>query len=178
MESPPEVNLRVALEGDSLLLANLLQLYIHDLSAVFPGIQVGADGRFGYPKLPLYWSEPTRRFPFLIQLGARPAGFVLATRGSPVSEDPEVLDIAEFFVLRGERRASVGRAAARLLWDQLPGRWTVRVSEGNRGALPFWSRVIDEFTNGRAKQSERPGQPNSWRVFSFETAARTPAQSP
>ena len=60
-----DVALDVAAPGDAGLLANLLELYVHDLSEVFPRIEMGADGRFGYDPLPLYWSEPERRFPFL-----------------------------------------------------------------------------------------------------------------
>ena len=80
---------------DATLLENLLELYIHDLSTAFPAIELGPEGRFGYPKLPLYWSEPERRFAFLIRSGARVVGFVLVTRGSPLSEDPDVFDVAE-----------------------------------------------------------------------------------
>ncbi|WP_438029599.1 GNAT family N-acetyltransferase [Sorangium sp. So ce233] len=163
------VSLDAATSSDALLLSNLLELYIHDLSDVFPAIELGPEGRFGYPKLPLYWSERDRRFAFIIRCGGRVAGFVLATRGSPAAEDPGVLDIAEFFVLRGYRRSDVGRRAAFLLWSGLPGTWMVRVSEGNRGALAFWGGVIAEFTKGAATESTRPGQPNAWRVFSFES---------
>ena len=56
-----DVALDVAAPGDAGLLANLLELYVHDLSEVFPRIEIGADGRFGYDPLPLYWSEPERR---------------------------------------------------------------------------------------------------------------------
>jgi predicted acetyltransferase len=97
------------------------------------------------------------------------AGFVLATRGSPATEDPDVLDVAEFFVMRRYRRFGVGRRAAFLLWKRLPGKWTVRASEGNLGAVAFWADVIAEFTNGVMMESIRPGNPNDWRVFSFET---------
>ncbi|WP_437812654.1 GNAT family N-acetyltransferase [Sorangium sp. So ce1078] len=159
-----------ATSSDALLLSNLLELYIHDLSDVFPGIEPGADGRFGYDKLPLYWSERERRFAFIIRCAGRIAGFVLATRGSPAAEDPDVLDIAEFFVLRRYRRSGVGRRAAVLLWQRLPGKWTVRVSEGNAGALAFWRGVVSEFTNGAATDTTRPGHPSPWRVFSFESA--------
>src|SRR5450432_262789 len=152
LEPPLEVSLELATESDAGVLANLLELYIHDLSDAFPGVQVGADGRFGYRRLPLYWSEPERRFAFLIRRGGKLAGFILAMRGSPVSEGPEVLDIAEFFVLRSLRRSGVGRSAARLLWSRLPGQWTVRVSEANLGALPFWAGIIDEYTSGQATQ--------------------------
>ena len=169
MVDPSGVGLDVATAQDAPLLMNLLQLYIHDLSEAFP-VELGDDGRYGYEKLPLYWSEPERRFPFLIRFEARVAGFALVTRGSPATDDPDVFDIAEFFVLRRHRRSGVGRGAAFLLWDRLPGRWIVRVSEGNSGALRFWTDVIGEYTSGAPAQSERPGHPNPWRVFSFDSA--------
>jgi predicted acetyltransferase len=81
-----------------------------------------------------------------------------------------VLDIAEFFVIRRHRRSGVGRRAAFLLWHSLPGKWTVRVSEGNAGALAFWRGVVSEYTNGTATESTRPGEPNAWQVFSFESS--------
>ncbi len=170
---------RIALDAatlsDAPLLSNLLELYIHDLSEVFHDVELGADGRFGYDELPLYWSEGEHRFAFLIKLDQRVAGFVLATRGSPASDDPDVFDIAEFFVIRRHRRSGVGRRAAFLLWNGLPGKWTVRVSEGNLIGLRFWSGVIAEFTSGTATESTCPGQPHAWRVFSFES---TPGNVP
>jgi predicted acetyltransferase len=172
MADSPEVVLDEATSADAGLLSNLLELYIHDLSEVFPSIELGADGRFGYRDLALYWSEPGRRFAFIVRCDARVAGFVLATRGSPATDDPNVFDVAEFFVTRRYRRSGVGRRAAILLWNRLPGRWIVRVSKGNREALPFWERVIAEFTSGAATEFERPGTPHAWRVFSFDSAPR------
>src|SRR5215472_4044631 len=98
-----EVVLEPATLRDAAVLSNLLELYAHDLSDVF-ALEPGTDGRFGYDKLPLYWTEPETRFPFLIRAGTRLAGFALATRGSPVSNDPNVFDVAEFFILRRHRR--------------------------------------------------------------------------
>jgi predicted acetyltransferase len=161
------ITLERATQADAQLLSNLLELYIHDLCDVFPSVELGPDGRFGYPKLALYWSEPASRFAYLVRSGGRVAGFVLATRGSPASTDPEVFDVAEFFVLRRYRRSGVGRRAALLLWQRLPGRWTVRVAEGNHGALAFWSSVVSELSGGRATQETRAGKPWPWRVFSF-----------
>jgi len=172
LESMPGVSLELAAERDAPLLANLLELYIHDLSAAFPAVELGAEGRFGYPKLPLYWSEPALHFPFLVRRGGKLAGFILVTRGSPASEEPGMLDVTEFFVLRNQRRAGVGRRAAHLLWDRLPGRWVVRVSEANLGALPFWSQAITEYTRDAAVQTRRSGTPSAWRVFHFESPAR------
>jgi predicted acetyltransferase len=160
--------LDLAAPSDAVLLTNLLELYLHDLSAVFP-IQLGPDGRFGYPALALYWSEPERRLPFLIRENHRVAGFALVARGSPASADPEVWDVAEFFVLRQQRRAGVGRRAALRLWAQLPGRWIVRASEGNPGAVPFWTAVVTEYAKDAALVSQRPGNPHPVRVFAFES---------
>ena len=148
------------------LIANLLELYIHDLSEVF-SVKPGLDGRFGYDKLPLYWSEPDKRWAFLIKFGDQVAGFALVTRGSPATCDPMDLDVAEFFVLRGYRRLSVGRQAAKMLWDSLPGNWVVRVSEGNRRGLPFWRAVCRAYASGACEETTRPGNPHGWRVFTF-----------
>ena len=153
--------------SDSALLSNLLELYIHDMSEVFPHVQLGSDGRFGYPPLPLYWSEPESRFAFLMRCNGRIGGFVLVTRGSPVEPDPNVLDVAEFFVLRQYRRGGTGREAAFLLWHRLRGRWVVRVLEKNIGALAFWRDTIETFTGGRFDERRLSTGPNEWRVFSF-----------
>lgn len=163
------VTLEPAASSDAALLANLLELYCHDLSEVFP-VEPGPDGRFGYEKLPLYWSEPEKRFPFLIRMGEKTVGFVLVTRGSPASDDPEVLDIAELFVLRRHRRSGCGRQAVNLLWHRMPGRWLVRVSEGNQHGMEFWEPTISAYTRGEFTKSLRAGSPHGWHDFSFTTA--------
>jgi predicted acetyltransferase len=161
-----QVTIEQATQADAGLLANLLELYVHDLSEAF-SIELGPDGRFGYPKLPLYWSEPDKRFPFLIRAGGKTVGFAFVTRGSPATDERDVLDVAEFFVLRRHRRSGCGRRAAGLLFDRFPGRWIVRVSEGNGGALPFWESVISAYTQGQFTQSMRVGSPHAWRDLSF-----------
>ena len=134
VDPPPSlrvVSLEPASEADSSLLSNLLELYIHDMSEVFPHVQLGPDGRFGYSTLPFYWSEPDRRFAFLIRCDGRVAGFILATRGSPVVTDPNVLDVAEFFVLRQYRRG--GRGARRHLCSG--------IDSAARGSCAYWRRT-------------------------------------
>jgi predicted acetyltransferase len=169
VSSTPTVSLEPATQSDSPLLSNLLELYIHDLSDVFPQVELGPDGRFGYPRLSRYWSDPDTHFAFLIRVDGRVGGFVLATRGSPLSNDPKVFDVAEFFVLRRYRRAGVGGRAARLLWARFPGTWIVRVLEGNTRALEFWRRTVAELVGDAVQESRLAAQPNAWRVFRFES---------
>jgi len=140
---------------------------------------LGPDGRFGYDKLPLFWSEPERHFAFMIRSRAGLAGFALVTRGSPATDNPEDLDLAEFFVLRSYRRSGVGRQAACLLWNRLPGHWIVRVSEANRAGLHFWSATIREYTKSNFCVRKHPGKHHMFRVFSFNSAAgHRPASLP
>lgn len=162
----PEVRLEMAAPSDAPLLANLLELYIHDLSEVF-ALKIGADGRFGYGRLPLYWSEPETRFPYLIRSGAELAGFALIMRGSPASANPNVFDVSEFFVLRSHRGSGVGQRAAVALWGRLRGDWVVRVGERNRPALSFWERTIRDYANRAYQVGEHQGETQTFRVFTF-----------
>jgi predicted acetyltransferase len=171
MPSPrtPKLSLDAATAADASLLGNLLELYCHELSDVFPSVVLGPDGRFGYPALPLYWSEPERRFAFLIRVDGQVAGFVLATRGSPAA-NPQVLDVAEFFVLRRYRRQGFGQRAVRLLWNRLPGPWTVRVAEGNQIGLAFWAALLAVQAPVGVTESVRLSGSMSWRVYAFDTS--------
>lgn len=149
------------------VLANMLELYAHDFSE-FVDLKLGPDGRFGYEHLHSYWKEPGRH-PFLIKAGGHLAGFVLVRRGSEISGDAGVWDVAEFFVLRGFRRLGVGRRAAHEVWRRLPGKWEVRVMNRNRKAKAFWARAIGDFL-GEAVEPvafDKGGQ--DWRLFSFES---------
>jgi predicted acetyltransferase len=166
MSYSDEVLLQTADRSDAEVLSNLIQLYAYDLSEVF-ALELASDGRFAYDKLPLYWSEPDKRFPLLIRHRGALAGLAFVTLGSPASDDPRVHDVAEFFILRRHRRFGVGRRAALLLWNRFPGSWTVRVSEGNPAGLCFWSKAIGEYTGDTAALSSQPGHPHAWQIYSF-----------
>src|SRR5215216_5736691 len=112
-----------ALEEQEPILANLLELYAHDFSE-FIDLRLGADGRFGYRYLPLYWKEPDR-YPFLIMVNDQLAGFVFVRRGSEISNDTDVWDMAEFFIVRGYRRRGIGTEVAHKIWRNFPGKWEV-----------------------------------------------------
>jgi predicted acetyltransferase len=141
-----QVALQVIALNEAPILANLLELYSHDLSPYF-ALQIGADGRFGYRYLPKYWEEPERRFAFFIMADAQLAGFALATLDSSPSDAQKRLDVAEFFVLRARRVHGIGARAACLLWERLPGHWSVRVATENRDAVLFWRRTISHYTD-------------------------------
>ena len=165
--SPVKVEIIPALKEQEPILANLLELYAHDFSE-FIDLKLGADGRFGYEHLHLYWKEPGRH-PFLVMVNGHLAGFVFVRKGSQITGDEDIWDMAEFFIVRGYRRLGVGMRVAHEVWKQFPGNWEVRVIDRNQRAKGFWASAISEFL-GRIihptsflKNSER------WHVFSFES---------
>lgn len=167
----PRVKIVAATREQESVLANLLELYAHDFSEVM-NLEIGEDGRFGYEHLPLYWSEADRH-PFLIRADGHIAGFVFVTKGSRVSGDEGVWDVAEFFVLRAHRRRGVGVRAALAVWRMFPGRWEVRVLEQNEAARNFWRRAVREFTGDEIEEVAVEDGGKSWRVFSFVSKSLT-----
>jgi predicted acetyltransferase len=149
------------------VLANLFELYAHDFSD-FHDVDVGEEGRFGYPQLALYWSDASR-LPFLVRVKGKLAGFVLVKRGSELSDDPAIWDIAEFFILRRYRGRGIGSEVAHQVWRRVPGRWEIRVMESNQAGCEFWQRAIAGFAG--APVSSRPYEKGgvAWRTFSFES---------
>jgi predicted acetyltransferase len=163
---PPGIEVLHATAADQPVLANLLELYSHDMSETVE-VQLQPDGRFGYPELPLYWSE-AGRIPFLVWVDGYLAGFALVSKGSRLTGDPAVWDMTEFFVARRYRKRGIGAAMAHEIWRRLPGEWEVRVREGNRPAPAFWAAAVGAFTGSgdeRGMPHERHGKP--WRIFSF-----------
>jgi predicted acetyltransferase len=141
------LELRPVLPEAGATLANLVELYAHELSAYFD-LKIGADGRYGYPGLARYWEEPEQRFAFFVFSDGELAGFALATRGSPATSNRSDLDVAEFFVLRALRARGIGCEAASQLWDLIPGHWIVRAAVRNAPAVLFWRRAVASYAQG------------------------------
>jgi predicted acetyltransferase len=101
------------------------------------------------------------------------AGFVLVKRGSEVSGDEDVWDVAEFFIVRGYRRRGLGMKVAHEVWRMYPGRWEARVMESNHSAKEFWERTINRFIGKMTPPVciEKDGE--SWYLFSFESWTTT-----
>jgi predicted acetyltransferase len=165
--SAVEVEVIPALAEQEPILANMLELYAHDFSE-FIDLKLGADGRFGYKHLSLYWKE-SNRYPFLIRANGHLAGFVFVRRGSEISNDADIWDMAEFFIVRGFRRLGLGRKAAQEVWKEFPGKWEVRVIDRNQKAKDFWGHAINEFLGKTIESISLDKDGKCWRVFSFES---------
>jgi len=130
----------------------LFELYAYDFSELL-GLDLGDDGRFAVPSLAAYWEDP-RRHPFLVRIDGKLAGFALVGQGSRLGDDPEVFDMAEFFVVRRYRRHGVGERVAVEIFNKFPGRWEVRQRPENTAATAFWRRVIGRYTGQRFVETQ------------------------
>ena len=131
-----EVELQRVAESDKTVLANLLQLYRYDLSAV-RGMELTEHGTFIYRFLDHYFIDGEKREAHFIRYDGHLVGFVM-TRLLPDG----VREMSEFFVVRAHRRCGVGRHAAELVFRRHPGAWEVAFDDPNEGAASFWLGVV------------------------------------
>jgi predicted acetyltransferase len=171
----PRVELIEAASDQEPVIANLLELYIHDFSE-FLDLDIDAKGRFGYPDLPLYWSG-SGRHPFLIRADGKLAGLALVKKSSELCDSEAAWDMAEFFILRGFRRRGIGTLAAHQVWRRFPGPWEVRVMQRNALAQQFWAEAISTFAAevSHPRCIEKDGE--AWDLFSFHSRHTIAADS-
>ena len=94
----------------------------------------------------IFWKWPNLQA-FLIRLNGWPAGF--ACVASPPNATRGVdYRLQEFFILNKARQSGVGSAAAKLLFDRLPGRWELAYTQTNLPAVAFWQKFIPTYTEG------------------------------
>ena len=166
-ESSVKIEVIPAAPEQETILGNLLELYIYDFSELRE-VDLGPNGRFGYRPLPLYWSDPDRH-PFLVAIDGKLAGFALVKRGSGVSGNEAVWDMAEFFVIRGYRRRGFGIQVTHELWRRFPGQWEIRVMQSNVAAYHFWAHAISSFTGEAVHPVPVKKDRENWELFSFES---------
>jgi predicted acetyltransferase len=161
-----DVELEPIEHGRADVLDQLFQLYAHDFSEHVP-LELEASGRFDVTAGELWWTRADH-YPFFVRVEGRLAGFALVRRGSRIRDDQEVMDVAEFFVLRAERRKRAGQRAAHALVRLFPGRWEVRVRSSNAAALAFWSAVLTQVAAQTPVSSVFTASGVDWHVLRAE----------
>jgi predicted acetyltransferase len=163
-----DVALEPILREHASVLQNLFELYVYDFSEQMP-LRVRESGRFELSPGEVWWTRDDH-FAYFIRLRGELAGFALVRRGSRVTQAPDVMDVAEFFVLRGARRSGVGTRAAQGLFRLFPGAWEVRVRHTNSAALRFWSRAVESWTVQPAAIASLSIDGVDWNVLRLDSA--------
>ncbi len=158
---------RVGVEADATL-RNLYEHYVHDMSEWF-GLDVRADGSFGYDTAPLWQGDNAV---FLARVGDRLAGFGVVSSAEKWLGDSNVRDMKDFFVLRRYRRRGVGDALAGHLWDAFAGPWLVRVLAGNAPAVSFWRKAVGRYSEGRCDEQPAQDGGRDWIRLRFDSSVK------
>jgi len=154
-----QVTVEIADASQRDLVESLLQMYLHDLSE-FSGVSVSDRGSYEYEYLDLYWTEDSRSA-FLIRVAETLAGFALVR-----TLDRDVIEMAEFFVVRKYRGQGVGRVAAEALFSKFCGTWQVAQHLKNLPAQAFWRRVIGDYAYQKYTEvASRAKPPGTMQIF-------------
>lgn len=155
------INLHPATPEQKTVLANLIQLYLYDMTEFMP-FPVGKDGRFEYEHLDRFW-----RYPYLIMSDDEITGFALVIDTCPLTGRSPCWFMAEFFVLKSYRQRGVGRAAIELALEAHRGLWHVAVPHPNHSAQTFWRKLL---ANRAAGVSDIHFDDTNWRLYELNPA--------
>jgi predicted acetyltransferase len=162
---PPEkFDIRRVDHSHEVVMRNLLELYCHDMAEWFL-FDANEVGLYSYASEKVWANDIDV---FLAYAGAVPVGFALVASAAAFVRDPDAKDMEEFFVVRRHRRSGLGQALATHVWDLYPGRWLIRVYQGNLPAVPFWRGIITRYTHGNFTEEVRRVSDRPWSYFSFE----------
>jgi predicted acetyltransferase len=117
-------------------------------------------GEFGdrEPDLLARWFGDDGSYPFTIQKDGRPVGFAVVSRPLPSARAKVDYRMAEFFVIKNQRRLGVGRDAAQLILRRFSGRWEVTELQSNQGAVAFWRSILRELTPSDLRERLESGE--------------------
>lgn len=147
------VEVQIADISHKTLIANLMQLYLDDLS-VYSQDQVDSDGRYDYGDFfDLYWSKD-ERYPYLCFLDGSIIGFAFVRE---IAKNE--FSVAEFFLLKAYRGHGLATEFAHAVFKLHSGRWSVSQLEANVPAQRFWRKSIGQFTNGNYTEEWSDSQP-------------------
>ena len=131
------------------------QLLLHDLSE-FRDSHPDEHGAFKRRHLEPYLVPDSDRVAYLVYGSTGPVGLALV-----YGLTGEVRRFDQFFIVRSQRRAGVGRAAAEATIGRFPGRWEVGFQNENPSAARFWRRLASEIgTNVQERLQPVPDKPH------------------
>lgn len=146
--------------------------YLNDLAPLGTG-SFPVLGEIGHrePDLLASWFADSSAQILTILHDDQPVGFALIRVRYPLASAAAIdFSMAEFFIARPWRRRGIGQEGVRLIFDRYAGRWHIMEYLRNPGAVSFWRRVVQSYTNGRFQERSANGEIHQF----FESVARRP----
>ena len=110
-----DITLHLMSVDEKALLIRMMELYNYEFSA-FSNDDINEYGFYGYDHIDDYWNEKGR-FPYLIRVDGKIAGFALICPHCDYREEADARCFGEFFVMLKYRRMGVGKQVATQLFD-------------------------------------------------------------
>jgi predicted acetyltransferase len=143
-----EYKIKQAQIGDKVIIRNLLQLYLYDMTEFEDRDRpLNKSGQYSYRYLDHYWAEKGRH-PYLFIVGKEIAGFAL------VRKVKNHYSVAEFFVLRKFRRGGLGLRWATEIIQEHPGEWKIDFLNKNEIAEKFWGEVASKVAGDNIEEGK------------------------
>ena len=134
-----EITLKEIKLKDKLILQNLMQLYLHNLSAYFPIEFDSQSGLYVYDNLDNYFNSSIYKAYFILD-DKNLVGFILTN----LLEEKNI--IQEMFILNNYKRQGYGKIVVFKVWDKFKGNWEIKVVPCSLSAEKFWLNVVKEYT--------------------------------
>lgn len=147
-----KIKLIPADEHEREAIQNLARFYVYEMSrycGFLKGWEVPENGLYECRDLGKYWIEPNH-YPFLVKVDQEIAGFILINkRGTHSGVD---WNMGEFFVVSKYQRKGIGTKLAESIFTLFPGSWEVAQIPENEGAVHFWKKVVERYTQGHFRK--------------------------
>jgi predicted acetyltransferase len=149
------IELRELTEARHEIVERFWQLFLHDLSE-FRDSHPDVHGAFKRRGLEPYLVSDPDRAGYVVEGPTGPIGFsfVYGLTGT-------VRRFDQFFIVRSQRGAGAGRAAAEATIRRHPGRWEVGFQNENPAAAAFWRRLAADIgSNVEERLQPVPDKPH------------------
>lgn len=119
---------------------HLQQLYEYEL-APFTDYKLTNNGLYDTEYIQGTWSSHGFDI-YVISDANMPIGFAVVNLSSMISDDTQVRDIAEFFIMPSYRNNNLGQNFAHEIFKKYPGKWELRQIPQLLHARNFWLKTI------------------------------------
>jgi predicted acetyltransferase len=125
---------------DKVILENLFQLYLHDLSEFATTLEISVHGRFENDDVSLYF-EKEHLIPITIKYMDKTIGFAMFNFCKNEGVDYVINDM---FIIKKHRGKGIGKLVANEIFDHYKGRYWIIELDANKPAISFWHSIFKE----------------------------------
>lgn len=162
--------------ADYQTIQNMARFYVYDRTK-YMGWECPENGMFECIDFKHYFENDSEQA-FLIRVNDELAGFILLDK--IVLTEQVDWNIGEFFVLAKFQGKGIAGQAAKEIFRQFPGKWSVAVMPENIKAVNFWRKIITDVSGDNFEEIFKTEEelrtavnpdPYSMNIFTFNTIA-------